>query len=431
MSAPTQRLTHGGLFEGFGGTTMAAEAVLGPLDTRWVSDIKPASVALLAHHHPEAPNFGDLMAAFPAVGPLPATTAGIEPVDVLTTSWPCQPESLAGKRLGMLDPRALWPNVARVIAERRPRIVLGENVASIIRNGALDRAVADLEALGYVTAWVKRNASDDGAPHRRARCFLVAVRADSLGLLADLVSAPDVEQVAGDVVTLLPTPTQNMTTGPGRQGRAGGMNLQTAAVTLLPTPTARDMKDRGNFTEKADRRRSLPHRIRAMEVAAQNPKLLPTPRESDGPKGGPGMRGSSGDRMMPSWAVDHASSWGEYTAAIARWETILGRPAPAPTQHSHSWLKMIARRRSGGDPRPAGYRGSLAPRPQLAPRFVEWMMGLPEGWVTDVPTIAAKPSGLRNAALSLLGDGVVPQQGASAYAAGFAELLAAQEQDTA
>jgi DNA (cytosine-5)-methyltransferase 1 len=42
---------------------------------------------------------------------------------------------------------------------------------------------------------------------------------------------------------------------------------------------------------------------------------------------------------------------------------------------------------------------------RLSPVFVEWMQGLPEGWVTDVPGLS------RNAQLKLLGNGVVPQQG--------------------
>jgi len=44
----------------------------------------------------------------------------------------------------------------------------------------------------------------------------------------------------------------------------------------------------------------------------------------------------------------------------------------------------------------------------LSPAFVEWMMGLPAGWVTDVPGIS------RNAKIKLCGNGVVPQQAALA-----------------
>jgi DNA (cytosine-5)-methyltransferase 1 len=70
--------------------------------------------------------------------------------------------------------------------------------------------------------------------------------------------------------------------------------------------------------------------------------------------------------------------WGPYGPAIARWETVIGRPAPAPVDD----------------------RG-------LNPSLVEWMMGLPEGWVCGL--------GLsRTAELRMLGNGVVPQQAALA-----------------
>lgn len=52
---------------------------------------------------------------------------------------------------------------------------------------------------------------------------------------------------------------------------------------------------------------------------------------------------------------------------------------------------------------------------QLNPRFVEWMMGLPDGWVTD-PNLYddATPPARRRLQLRMLGNGVVPQQGAAA-----------------
>jgi DNA (cytosine-5)-methyltransferase 1 len=61
---------------------------------------------------------------------------------------------------------------------------------------------------------------------------------------------------------------------------------------------------------------------------------------------------------------------------------------------------------------------------QLAPAFVEWMMGLPQGWVTDVPGLAPRPAGERNAMLSLLGDGVVPAQLAHGYRLALGDLAA-------
>jgi len=145
--------------------------------------------------------------------------------------------------------------------------------------------------------------------------------------------------------------------------------------------------------------------------------LLPTPRATDGTKGGPNQRGSSGDLMPPSavtllptpTSMDSASSgggyngqnnvtltdatvrqpnrWGQYAAAIARAEQAIGRPAPPPTE--------------------IGPKGT----PRLSPRFVEWLMCLPEGWVTDVAGLT------RNELLKMLGNGVVPAQCAAALRA--------------
>lgn len=82
-----------------------------------------------------------------------------------------------------------------------------------------------------------------------------------------------------------------MTTGPGTQGRDGGLNLQTA-VALLPTPTA---------VSYGNNRGGAAGRTGAVRPSLEGVvKLLPTPRASDGEKGGPNQRGSSGDPMLPT-----------------------------------------------------------------------------------------------------------------------------------
>lgn len=60
-------------------------------------------------------------------------------------------------------------------------------------------------------------------------------------------------------------------------------------------------------------------------------------------------------------------------------------------------------------------RGSLKPNETLSAAFTEWMMGWPEGWVTDSAIWAGmKPHEARNAAIKACGNGVVPQQAALA-----------------
>jgi DNA (cytosine-5)-methyltransferase 1 len=87
--------------------------------------------------------------------------------------------------------------------------------------------------------------------------------------------------------------------------------------------------------------------------------------------------------------------WAEYEPAIRRQEALTGRQAPIPTE--------------------VGPRGGR----RLTARFAEWLMGLPDGWVTEVPELVPPKKDPRAEQLHKIGNGVVPQQ---AYAA-FSHLL--------
>src|SRR5690554_4930685 len=93
---------------------------------------------------------------------------------VWTGSCPCQPFSQAGKREGTKDPRHLWPEFRRLIAERRPSVVFGEQVASKDGRLWLAGVRADLEALGYAVGAADLCAAGVGAPHIRQRLYWVA-----------------------------------------------------------------------------------------------------------------------------------------------------------------------------------------------------------------------------------------------------------------
>jgi DNA (cytosine-5)-methyltransferase 1 len=93
---------------------------------------------------------------------------------VWTGSCPCQPFSAAGKRGGAVDARHLWPAFYRLIAERPPAIVFGEQVASKDGRHWLSAVRADLEHLGYAVGAADLPAAGVGAPHIRQRLFWVA-----------------------------------------------------------------------------------------------------------------------------------------------------------------------------------------------------------------------------------------------------------------
>lgn len=99
-------------------------------------------------------------------------------VDCITAGFPCQPVSVAGRRLAQADPRWLWPDTARVIGEVRPRFVFLENVPGIIAAGLGD-VLASLAARGYDAEWSCFSAAEVGAPHRRERWFCLAYSHDA------------------------------------------------------------------------------------------------------------------------------------------------------------------------------------------------------------------------------------------------------------
>jgi len=95
-------------------------------------------------------------------------------VDVWTGSCPCQPFSSAGRRRGTDDDRHLWPEWRRLIAECRPPVIFGEQVAGGAGLDWIAAVRADLEALGYSVGAADLCAAGVGAPHIRQRLYWVA-----------------------------------------------------------------------------------------------------------------------------------------------------------------------------------------------------------------------------------------------------------------
>lgn len=93
---------------------------------------------------------------------------------VWTGSCPCQPFSAAGKGKAEADERHLWPEFHRLIAECRPPIIFGEQVASRLGREWLAGVRDDLEALEYEVGAADLCAAGVGAPHRRQRLYWVA-----------------------------------------------------------------------------------------------------------------------------------------------------------------------------------------------------------------------------------------------------------------
>ncbi|MDU2065113.1 MAG: DNA cytosine methyltransferase [Sporomusaceae bacterium] len=99
-------------------------------------------------------------------------------IDLLAGGVPCPPFSIAGKKLGELDERNLFPEAIRLIRECRPKAVMLENVRGLMEkkfDEYRQTILKDLEELGYIASWKLLNASDFGVPQLRPRAILVAM----------------------------------------------------------------------------------------------------------------------------------------------------------------------------------------------------------------------------------------------------------------
>ncbi len=204
-------------------------------------------------------------------------------------------------------------------------------------------------------------------------------------------------------LNLLPTPNTGDTTSGQpvevRRARHHQVRLADVFVTAPPPPQPID--------NQADSHTPSPGCCRSQTVVRQSRRGAQRPRRGardetsaavanvTGERGEQGLaeatrqsQGSDADfdghqavaeQRRNDAARDAAFDWQQYEPAIRRWETVMGRPAPAPIER--------------------GTRG----QPRLSARLVEWLMGLSAGYVTDL--------GLpRSAELRALGNGVVLQQ---------------------
>lgn len=188
-------------------------------------------------------------------------------------------------------------------------------------------------------------------------------------------------------ITNLPTPRASA----GRHaapGSHGGVQLADVFIPekakRLPTPDAYQGTRGGGV--HPDTRRAGGHSVSLADVSEHEVKRLSTPKATNNEN-----RASEGYKPGVGWQIAH-TDWAQYGPAIRIWEEVIGRPAPEPTI--------------------PGKRGE----PRLNPALTEWMMGLAEGHVCDVPGLS------REAKLKACGNGVVPQQAAAALRLLLADL---------
>jgi hypothetical protein len=162
-----------------------------------------------------------------------------------------------------------------------------------------------------------------------------------------------------------------------------GEKVSRNEVNLMPTPVAQEGAKAPAQQTSAVKGKT--GQVWLSNVAKDLEPKLGTPQARDY-KGRPG-REEDKNLNHDVARNDLLTNWGKFEPAIRRWEEVLDRSAPPPTK-------------------PDGKEGAH----RLSSAFTEWLMGLPEGWVTNVGLT-------RNEELKACGNGVVPQQAATALRA--------------
>ena len=310
----------GSLCSGYGGLDMALEAYY-QAETVWMCDPDKSSSVVIDKRW-NLPNLGDLKTV---------DWASVEPIDILSAGYPCQPFSQAGQRKGANDSRHLWPNIKEIIGILRPRIVILENVRGHLSLG-FKEVLQDLTEVGYDAKWSIVRASDVGAPHRRERLFILAQPTNT-----NSVRSPLVRDESGKE-------------GNQREPQFESKQLGESITSHPNSPTNKQLRrthrtiygEREEFIDRTDR-----------EIFRSSGETI-----SD----------TNTEQLSTNWQTQRLG-W--------RFETpfeLSMRRTPNPLDQS-----------------------------KLNPIFVEYMMGLPEGWVTDLGLSRAQQ-------FKLLGNGVVPQQ---------------------
>jgi DNA (cytosine-5)-methyltransferase 1 len=299
----------GSLCTGYGGLDLAVEEHFGA-DTVWCAEYDKYASQVIEQRF-GIPNYGDISKI---------DWDSLEPVDIMTAGYPCQPFSHAGSRKGTNDSRHIWPHIAKAISILRPKYVILENVRGHLSLG-LKEVLQDLTQLGYDAQWRAVRASDTGAPHRRERIFIVAKPTNSN--------------------------SQRLSLGHDQSGKIRNQGEPQLEPSQLVEAITTDTADNGRETRFTS---GLTSKLSTTSSITTNSN-------------------SNDEHKSHDWSMSKLGS--RFTS---RREMHLQSPPNALDENN-----------------------------KLNSLFVEYMMGLPKGWVTDCGLSRAQT-------LKMLGNGVVPQQ---------------------
>ena len=208
------------LFAGIGGISLGLERA--GMECVAQIEIDDFCQKMLAKHWPDVPKFKDVK----DVGKYNLPTA-----DLICGGVPCQSISQAASRSERGN-GWLWPEMMRVINELEPRWVIFENPEAIrFQNRGLGIIIRDLTENGFDYFWDILSAAEFGAPHKRARLWLVAnSNRDGKSKLREYAEAHQLQKLTLDNRTW-PNPPRTLSVD---DGIPNGVALRMYGNTVVP-----------------------------------------------------------------------------------------------------------------------------------------------------------------------------------------------------
>src|SRR3990167_5760403 len=156
------------MFSGIGGFELGIQDLIPQAECVGYSEINKYAIQIYQKHFPKHKNYGSATTI---------KTKELPDFDFLVGGFPCQAFSIAGKRKGFNDTRGtLFFEIARILADKRPRHFLLENVKGLLSHDGgktFQTILKVLTDLGYFVEWQVLNSKNYGVPQNRERVFFI------------------------------------------------------------------------------------------------------------------------------------------------------------------------------------------------------------------------------------------------------------------
>jgi DNA (cytosine-5)-methyltransferase 1 len=242
-------IKHFDMFSGYGGFTLGVKRIFPDVETIGFSEIDPYAIGLLKYRFPNIKNYGDATRIVPRE---------IPDFDLLTFGYPCQDNSISGKRLGQKDGKrsSLLSYAIEILRVKKPKYFVAENVTGLLSvNEGSDfyKTIRDFYEVGYDVTWQCLN-TRQLLPQNRDRIFIVGSLRDGSRQKILFVSEDEVISFKENKTGERRTQTKDSETGVTLRTKQGRADDTYIVKTLQTKNTRREINIVGYSGSGDDRK---------------------------------------------------------------------------------------------------------------------------------------------------------------------------------